>query len=133
MQNPFQIILRFQFFFKFFFEKLIFFTVLTPYNALVRKVDPAKNHFLVLFYSANSISDHFTILELFQVFFRKISIFHCFDPDTAKVRNMKSGKKRFSVLFYSAKSISDHFTISNFSSFSRNYFFLLLRPPILHT
>ena len=49
-------------------QVLIFFTVSIPYTAQVRKVQSAKNHFLVLFYSAKSISDHFTISELFQVF-----------------------------------------------------------------
>ena len=124
--------LFFQSFSKFFFKNLIFFIVSILYTAQVKKVKSAENHFLVLFYIAKSISDHFTISELFQVFFQKTSFFHCFEPYTAKVRNMRSEKKSFLVLFYSAKSNSDHFTISNFLSFFKNLIFLLFRPPILH-
>ena len=77
MQNPIQIILRFQIF-QVFFQKINFFTVSILYTAQVRKVKSAKNHFLVLFYSAKSISDHFTISELFQVFFSKNQYFSLF-------------------------------------------------------
>ena len=128
MQNPFQTILRFQNFFKFFFEQSIFFTVSTSYTAQVRKVKSAKNNFLVLFYSAKSVSDHFTISEIFQVFFRTVN-FHCFKPYTAKVRKVKSEKNHSLVIFYIAKSNSDHFTISKlFQVFFRTviFFFTVL-------
>ena len=76
-----------------------------------------KNHFLVLFYSAKSISDHFTISEFFQVFFQKINFFSLFRTLYCKGEKHEVRKKSFLVLFYSAKSNSDHVTISNFSSF----------------
>ena len=87
--------LRFQIV-QFFFQKINFFTVSTPYTAKVRKVKSAKkNQFLMLFYSAKSISDHFTILETFQVFFSKNQFFSLFRTLTAKVRNMRSEKNHF--------------------------------------
>ena len=116
MQNPIQTILRFQIF-QVFFLKINFFTVSIPYTAQVRKVQSAKNHFLVLFYRANFISDHFTISELFQVFFQKINFFSLFRTLYCKGEKHDVRKKSFLVLFDSAKSNSDHFMISNFSSF----------------
>ena len=100
MQNPIQTILRFQIFQVFFLQKLIFFTVSIPYTAQVRKVQSAKNHVLVLFYRAKSISDHFTISELFQVFFQKINFFYCFDPlyCTGEKNEVSNKKSLFSVL-----------------------------------
>ena len=79
VQNPFQTILRFQKFFKFFFPTINF-HCFEPYTAKVRKVKPAKNNFLVLFYSAKSVSDHFTISKLSQVFFRTIFFFTVSNP-----------------------------------------------------
>ena len=117
MQIPIQTILRFQIFQV--FQKIYFFTVSIPYTAQLRKVKSAKNHFLLLFYSAKSISDHFTISELFQDFsFKKLICFIVLTPYTAQVRKVKSTKNHFLVLFYSAKSLSDHFTIPElFKSF----------------
>ena len=91
MQNPIQTMLQFQIF-QVFFSKNYFFYCFDPYTAQVRKLKSVKNHFLVLFYSAKSISDHFTISEFFQVL-QKINFLHCFEPYTAKVKNMRSEKK----------------------------------------
>ena len=92
VQNPFQTILRFQIFFNIFFQKINFFAVSKPvlqrWEAWVQK----KSLISPLFYSAKSISDHFTITELFQVFFSKSQFFHCFGPYTPQVRNMRSAK-----------------------------------------
>ena len=75
MQNPIETILRFQVF-QAFFQKVNFLTVSTLYSK------GEKNHFLVLFYSAISVSDHFTISKLFQVFFEKLifSLFRTLYP-----------------------------------------------------
>ena len=78
--------------------------------------------FLVLFYSAKSISHHFTISEFFQVFFSKNQFFSLFRALYCKGEKHEVRKKSFLVLFYSAKSISDHFTISF------NYFFYCFDP-----
>ena len=132
MQNPIQTMLRLQTF-QVFFQKIIFFTVLTPYSAQVRKVNSAKNHILVIFYSAKSISDHFTISELFQIFFSKHQFFSLFRTLYCKVEKHEVRKKSFLMPFYSAKSNSDHVTTSNFSGFFfKKLFFLLFWPPILH-
>ena len=80
-----------------------------PYTLQVRKVNSAKNHFLVLFYSARSISDHFTISELFQAFFFKKSIFSLFRPLYFTGEKHEVRKKSFLVLFSSEKSNSDLF------------------------
>ena len=94
----FQTTLRFQKFFKLlFFSKSQFSHCFDPYISQVGKAKSAKNLFLVLFYSAKTISDFFTISKLFQVFFRKINFFHSFDPYTAKARNMKEEKKQFFI------------------------------------
>ena len=103
---------------------------MTPYTAQVRKVKSAKNRFLVLFYSAKSISDHFTISEIFQVFFKK-SIFFTVSNPILQRWEIWGQKKIILVLFNSAKSISDQFTIweffqvfwkkSNFSLFRTLY------------
>ena len=126
--------LRLQIFQVFFSKKLILFTVLTPYTPQVRKVKSAKNHFLVIFYSGKSISDHFTISELFQVS-AKNQFFSLFRTLYCKDEKHEVRKKSFLVLFYSAKSNSDHVTTSNFSSFffQKIHFVLLFRPPIRHT
>ena len=88
----------------------------------------SNNHILVLFYRAKSISDHFTISELFQVFIQK-SFFSLFRTLYCKVEKHDVRKKSFLVLFDSAKSNSDHFTISNFSSFfSKINFFTVSTP-----
>ena len=109
MQNPIQTMLRLEIF-KVFFQEINFFTVLTPCTAQVRKVKSAKNHFLVIFYSAKSISDHLTISDLFQVF-SKNCFFSLFRTLYCKGGKHEVRKKSFLVLFYSAKSISDKFTI----------------------
>ena len=116
-------------FFKFFFQKIPFLLFRSPilHSSQVRKLKPAKNQFLVLLYSAKSISDQFTISKLFQVFFWKINFFHSFEPYAAKVKNVKSEKKSFLALFYSAKSNTHYFTISSFFRF-----FFTLSTPILH-
>ena len=120
VQNPIQTMWRFQIS-QVFFQKINFFTVLIPYNAQVRKVSSAKNHFLVLFYSAKSISDHFTISELFQFLFSKYQFFSLFRTLYCKGEKNEVRKNHFLVLFSSTKSNSDHFTISNFSSsFQKN-------------
>ena len=112
MQNPIQTILRFKMF-QDFSKNKFFFHCFTPYTAQVRKVKSAKNHFSVVFYSAKSISDHFTISN-FSSFFKKKIFFTVSTPYTAQVRKVKSAKNYFLVFFYSAKSISDHFRNSNF-------------------
>ena len=160
MQNPFEIILRFQNFSKFFFRKINFllfrpicckgekrevreksflmlfysakfnwdrFTI-SNFSSFFQKVNfltastlyctGEKNHFLVIFQSAKSVSDHFTISIFFQVFFRKINFFTISNPILLRWET-RSQKKSFLVLFYSAKSNSDHLMISNFSSFFR--------------
>ena len=79
VQNPFQTILPCQNFFMFFFEKLIFFTV----SATILQRWETWGHkktFLVRFYSAKSIWDHFTISKLFQVVFSKNQYFSLFRP-----------------------------------------------------
>ena len=120
-------------FFNFFFKKLIFFSVLTPYTAQVRKVKSAKNHFLVLFYSAKSISDHFTISETFQVFFSKNQFFSLLQTLYCKGEKHEVRKKIVLVLFYSAKSNSDHVTNSDFSRFFFGKVnFSTVSTPILH-
>ena len=110
MQNPIQTMLRLQNFQVFFSKNSFCFTVSTPYTAQVRKVTWAKNHFSVLFNSAKSISDHFTISELFQVF-SKNQFFSLFRPLYCKGEKHEVRKKSFLLLFYSVKSISDQFTI----------------------
>ena len=132
MQNPIQSMLRFQIFQVFFFKNLIFFTVSNPYTAQVRKVKSPKKHFLVLFYSAKSISDLFTNSELFQVFFPK-SIFFTFSNPIMQRWETWGQKKSVLGLFYSAKSNSDHVTILNFSSFfSKKLILFTVSTPILH-
>ena len=123
-----QTILRFQIF-QDFFAKIKFFTVSIPYTAQVRKVQSAKNHSLVLFYSAKSVSDHITISELFQVFFSKNQFFSLFRTLYCKGEKHDVRKKSFLVLFDSAKSNSDHFTISNFSSFFKKLIFFTVSTP----
>ena len=95
--NPFQTNLRFENFFKFFFlKKHQFFSLFRTLYCKGEKHEVRKKSFLVLFYSAKSISVQFTIWELFQVFFSKnINFFHCFEPYTAKVRSMRSEKNHF--------------------------------------
>ena len=61
---------------------------------MVRNMKPEKNHCLVLFCSAKSNTNHFTISKIFQVIFSKNQFFHCFDPYTAQVRKMKSAKNK---------------------------------------
>ena len=116
MQNPIQTMLRFQIF-QVFFQKIKFFYCFDPYTAQVRKLKSAKNHSLVLFYSAKSISDFFTIPEFFQVFFTNNHFFSLFRTIYCKGEKHEVRKKSFLVLFYSAKPNSDQVTISNFSSF----------------
>ena len=131
MQNPIQTMLRLQIFSSFFFKKLIFFIVLTPYTAQVRKEKSAKNHFLVIFCSAKSISDHFTISEIFQVFWK--NQFSLFRTLYCKGEKHEVRKKSFLVLFYSAISISDQFTIWELFQvfFSKHQFFFTVSNPIL--
>ena len=124
VQNPIQTMLRFQIF-QVFFPNINIFTVLTPYTAQVRKVKSAKNHFLVLFYSAKSISDHFTISELFQFFFKKLIFFTVSNPILQRWETWVQNKS-FLVLFYSAKSNSDHVTIWSF--FRKINFFYCFDP-----
>ena len=78
MQNTFQTILPCQNFSMFFFEKSIFFTVSTH---ILQSWDPKsqKKTFSVLFYSAKSNSDHFTISNFSSFSFKKL-IFLLFRP-----------------------------------------------------
>ena len=69
VQNQFRLFYDFKF--LKFFSKIIFFTVSTPYTAQVEKWSQQNNHFLMLFYSAKSISDHFTISNISSFFFQK--------------------------------------------------------------
>ena len=130
MQNPFQTILRFQNFFKFFLQRIVFFSLFPTLYYKDEKHEVSKKSILVLFYSAKSNSDHVTISIFSSFFFQKINFFYCFDPYTAQVRKLKSAKNHFLVLFYSAKSISDHFTISELFQvffFKKKQFFALFR------
>ena len=132
MQNPIQTMLRFQIF-QVFFQKINFFYCFDPYTAQVRKLKSAKNHLLMLFYSAKSISDHFTISEFFQVFFTKNQFFPLFRTLYCKGEKHEVRKKSFLGLFFSAKPNSDHVTISNFSSFFfKKLIFFTVSTPILH-
>ena len=81
----------------------------------------------MLFYSAKSISDHFTISELFQVFFSKNQFFSLFRTLCCKVEKHVVRKQSFLVLFYSAKSNSDHVSI-----FFEKLNFFTVSTPILH-
>ena len=116
MQNPIQTMLRFQIF-QVFFQKINFFLLFRPLHCTGEKTEVSKNNLLMLFYSAKSISDHFTISEFFQVFFTKKQFFPLFRTLYCKGEKHEVRKKSFLVLFYSAKPNSDHVTISNFSSF----------------
>ena len=126
MQNPFQTILRFQKFFKFFFPTINF-HCFEPYTAKVRKVKSAKNNFLVLFYSAKSVSDHFTISKLFQVFFRTI-FFSLFRTLYCKGEKHEVRKKSFfSDLLYCKIQFRPFYDFKTFSSFFSNcHFFFSL-------
>ena len=129
MQNPFQFNLRFENFFNFFFQNINFFTNWTLY-CKVEKHEVRKKSFLVLFYSAKSISVQFTIWELFQVFFlKKHQFFSLFRTLYCKGEKHEVRKKSFLVLFYSAKSISVQFTIWELFQFffSKHQFFSLFR------
>ena len=114
--------------FQVFFAKSQFFHCFDPYTSQVRNMRSAKNHFLVLIYSAKSNSDHFTIPNFSTLFLQQI-FFTVSTPYTAQRRKVKSAKNHFLALFYSAKSISDHFTTSELFHvfFSKNQFFSLFR------
>ena len=119
-------------FFKFFFQKIIFFHCFEPYIAKVRNMRSEKNHFSCSLIVQNPIQ---TILrfQIFQVFFSKINFFTVSIPYTAQVRKVQSAYNQSLVLFYSAKSVSDHFMISEFFKFffSKNHFFFTVSNPIL--
>ena len=83
--------LRFQIF-QVFFSKIYFFYCFGPYTAQVRNMRSAKNHFLVLFYSAKSSSDHFTISEL-SSYFSKNQFFSLFRFLYCKVKKQEVRKK----------------------------------------
>ena len=100
MRSPFQTFLRFQNFFNFFFQKFNFFTVSTPILERWETWGQRKSHFLVLFYSAKSNSDHFTISELFQCFFSKYQFFSRFRSLYCKGEKHEFRKNQFSVLFF---------------------------------
>ena len=113
--------------FKFFFQKIIFLTVLTPYTAQVRKVNSAKNHILVIFYSAKSISDHITISELFQVF-SKNQFFSLFRTLYCKAEKHEVRKNHFSALLQCKIHFRPIYKLRIFSIFfSKHQFFLLFR------
>ena len=128
---PFQTTLRFQKFFKFFFQGVNFFTVSTPILHKVRNMRSEKNSFLVLFYSAKSNSDHFTISN-FSSFFSKINFFTVLIPYTAQVRKVQSAKNLSLVLFYRANLFQ---TILRFQNFFKFFFqkinFFTVSNPIL--
>ena len=120
MQNPIQTILRFPIS-QDFFKTLIFFYCFDP---LYYTGEIGKKSFLVHFYSAKSISEHFAISKLSQVFFQKINFFTVSTPYTAQVRKLKSAKNHFLMLFCIEKIISDHLKISKLFQVSRkiNFF-----------
>ena len=92
-----------------------------------------KKSFLVLLYSAKSISDHVTISWFFSSFFQKIYFFLLFQPLYFTGEKHEVRKKSIFVLFYGAKSNLDHFTISNFSSFFQKINFFYFFDPLYCT
>ena len=100
MQNPIQTVLGFQIFQVLFFENLIFFTVSALILHKWETWGQQKSHFLVLFYSAKSNSDHFTISELFKYFFSKNQFFLLFRSLYCKGEKHEFRKNQFSVLFF---------------------------------
>ena len=108
MQNPIQTMLQIQI--KFFFKKINFLLLFRP-PILHRweKWSQQKKTLFLLFYSAKSISNHFTISELFHVFFRKIIFFTVLTPILQKWEKWSQQKINLRVLSYGAKTISDHF------------------------
>ena len=133
MQNPFQTILRFQNFFDF-FQKIIFFHCFEPYTAKMRNMKSEKNHLLVLFYSAKSNSDHFTISN-FSSFSPK-NFFLLFRHLYCTSEKNEVSKNKLWVLSYGAKTISDHFRNSIFFQSFEKIKFLASTPHMvnaLHT
>ena len=109
VQNPIQTRLRFQIF-QVFSKKLIF--LLFRSSTLNRWEKWIQQKFLMLFCSAISISDHFTITKFFKFFFSKNQFFSLFQPLYCKGEKHEVRRKSCFSAFCSAKSISDHFTIS---------------------
>ena len=128
MQNPIQIILRFQIF-QVFFQKLIFFTVSIPYTAQVRKVQSAKKSLFSPLLWCKIRFRPFYDFRTFSSFFSENQFFSLFRTLYCKGEKYEVRKKSFLVLFDSAKSNSDHFTLSNFSIFIfKNKFFYCFDP-----
>ena len=86
---------------------------------LVEQKKVHKNHFLVLFHSAKSISNYFRTIKIFGIFFLKNSKFlYLLTPTLPRWRKVNSTKKHLWLLFHSAKSISYQFrTPKNFGIF----------------
>ena len=74
-QNPFQTILGLRKILEFFSQKFEIFVCFDPLYCMGEKMKLTKNHFWVLFHSAESIPDHFSTQKNFGIFFSKIFMF----------------------------------------------------------
>ena len=104
---------------------------MTPCTAQVRKVKSAKNHFLVIFYSAKSISDHFTISDLFQVF-SKNQFFSLFRALYCKGEKHEVRKKSFWCSVIVQNPFQTNLRFENFFKFFfKTSIFFTVSNPIL--
>ena len=132
MHNPFQTNLRFENFFKFFFlKKHQFFSLFRTLYCKGEKHEVRKKSFLVLFYSAKSISVQFTIWELFQVFFsKKHQFFSLFRTLYCKGEKHEVRKKSFLVLFKVQNPFQTNLRFENFFKFFQKIKFFTVSNPI---